>query len=102
MPNLEARALAAAVLAAALSACTAVDQAREAQAQQDLAAARESCARLGDGAPGFAACVETRLALMSYQRRRALEEQSAPARVPPYGPRGQLCVPTAAGPGVTC
>ena len=94
--------LALAVLAVAFSGCAAIDQAREAQAQQDLAGARQSCARFTDGTPAFATCVETELAVISYQRRRALEEQSAPGRVPSYGPRGQFCVPTAAGSTVAC
>jgi hypothetical protein len=94
--------LAAAVLAAALSGCAAVDQARQAQQQEDLARARESCARFADSAPGFSACVETQLAVISNQRRGALGAQSAPTHVQSYGPRGQLCVPTAAGPDVTC
>jgi len=96
------QALAVAVLAAALSGCAAVDYARQAQQQEDLASAHASCARFADIAPGFAACVETQLAVISSQRRGALGAQSAPAHVQSYGPRGQLCVPTAAGPDVTC
>jgi hypothetical protein len=96
------QALAAAVLAAALSGCAAVDQARQAQQQEDLASARESCTRFADSTPGFAACVETQLAVISNQRWRALEVPSAPTRLQPYGPRGQFCVPTAAGTNVTC
>lgn len=90
------------VFAVALSGCAAIDQAREAQAQQDLAGARQGCARFTDGTPAFATCVETELAVISYRRRRALEEQSAPGRVPSYGTRGQFCIPTAAGWTVAC
>jgi hypothetical protein len=101
-PKRRSQALAVALLAAALSGCAAVDQARQTQQQRDLASARETCARLTNDTPALNACLETQLAVLSYQRRRALEEQSAPGRVPSYGPRGQLCVPSAAGTGITC
>jgi hypothetical protein len=102
MPNHLSQALAIAVLAAALAGCADVDEATQAQAPHDMAAARASCARFTGDAPAFASCVETQLAVISYQRRRALELQSAPSRVQPYGPRGQLCLPSAAGAATTC
>jgi uncharacterized membrane protein len=106
MWNRSSWALAVAVLAAALAGCADFDEATQAQAQQqqqrDLAAAHESCARFAGDAPAFAGCVETQLAVISYQRRRALDVQAAPGRVPPYGRGGQLCLPSAAGAATTC
>lgn len=103
VPKHRSQALLVAVLAAALSACAGIDQARHAQAQQDLAAARESCApRASAGTPAYNACVETQLYVNSYLRHRALEDQSAPTTVPSYGPREELCLPTAAGSEIAC
>lgn len=95
------RALAIAALAVALSGC-AGEQEREAQAQRDLAAAREDCARFTADAPAFDSCVKTELAVISNQRWRALNGQSPWNQLQPYGPRGFLCVPSAAGKAVTC
>ena len=92
-----------AVLAATLSGCAAIEQARQAEAQRDLTIARESCGqRFTDGTSGFAACVETQLAVISDQRRRALADLAAPTQVPSYGSSGRLCVPTAAEAGIIC
>jgi hypothetical protein len=103
VPKHRSQALLLAVLTAVLSACASIDQARQAQAHQDLAAARESCApRASAGTPAYDACVETQLYVISYLRRRALEDQSVPTQVPSYGPRGELCVPTAAGSNIAC
>ena len=95
------RTLALVALAVALSGC-AGDQERAAQAQRDLAAAREDCARFTGDASAFDACVNTELAVISNQRWRALDGQSPWAQPQPYGPRGFLCVPSAAGKAVTC
>ena len=95
------RAFAFAALAVALSGC-ADDQAKEAQAQRDLAAAREDCARFAADAPAFDSCIKTELAVIANQRWRALEEQSPRYQLQPYGPRGVICVPSAAGKAVTC
>jgi hypothetical protein len=74
-----------------------------AQQQQDLQVAHQSCtsAGIGDGTSQFAQCVETQLALVADQRRRALEETVTPATRRQPG-SGQLCLPTAAGPSFTC
>jgi len=95
------QALALAALAVALSGCAGYEE-REAQAQRDLAAAREDCARFTADAPAFDSCVKTELWVISSQRWRALDRRSPWDQLQPYGPRGFLCVPSAAGKAVTC
>ena len=103
VPKHRSQALLLAVLTAMLSGCASIDQARHAQVQQDLAAARESCApHASAGTPAYDACVQTQLYVNSYLRHRALEDQPVPTTVPSYGPREELCLPTAAGSQIAC
>jgi uncharacterized membrane protein YccC len=98
------------MLAAALGGCNTIEQARQERQQQDMEAARQSCvaARIGDGTPEFAPCVETELTRIEDRRQRTLEQlnrQSQPAYVQPSVPTRRMCLPTAAGaggPSYTC
>jgi len=91
-------------LAAALGGCAAIEQARKDHRQRDRDVAHRACAKagLGDDERLFARCVELELTLIAEQRRRALEQASPAFYGQPYTPGLRICVPGAAGPGVTC
>jgi len=88
------------VLAMILCGCAGIEQAPQ---QQDLQVARASCSKSGftDGTPQFAQCVDTQLALIADERRRALEETVTPATRFTTD-SGRLCLPTAAGLSLAC
>lgn len=110
MLRFESRARAFVMLAAALSGCNTIDQARQDRQQQDLEVARQSCVTAGaaDGTPEFSRCVETEMIRIADRRQRTLEQlnrQSLPSYVQPSVPNGRMCLPTAAGaggPSFTC
>ena len=104
MPRFHSHALILVILSTALGGCETVEQARQERQQQDLEAARQSCATDGltDGTPEFARCVETELLRIAARRQRTLEllnQQSPPTFVQPSVPSARICLPTAVGAG---
>ena len=110
MANRGSRALAVIIVTAALFGCAdteqAAEQAREEQQRQNLATARETCARAGLPAesPQFAQCVQENVARLADQQARAaaLPAPGMPVYGQPARPDNRMCLPTAAGSSFNC
>ena len=108
MPNRGYRALAVIVVTAALFGCAdqAAEQARAEQERQDLATARDTCAKAGipTGTPDFTQCVRENVALLVEQQQRAgaVPAPGLPVYGQPGRPDNRLCLPTAAGAAISC
>lgn len=116
MPNRGCRALAAAVLAAALFGCAQMEQfaqqGRQEQAYRNQNAARRTCEARGItyASPLYTQCVETNTALITDQQRTTDENLPQGGGLPTYGadrlpPRtsARTCLPVGSQPGpFTC
>jgi len=116
MPNRGCRALAAAVLAAALFGCAQMEQiaqqGRQEQAYRNQGAARRTCEARGItyASPLYTQCVEANTELITDQQRTTAETLPQGGGLPTYGadrppPRisSRTCLPVGSQPGaITC